>query len=253
MKWFDNQKSNNINSSVLPFELHRVSENTYDEIVKRQDGYYLIKRCGTMPYSGVHNHTEFVTDGYTLVYALPRSQQQEIKLDWTPPKTHGDSTTFIVNSGGAIPEIEGTLAIDRRYVEWREDKQGQTIVVAPFNIDYNRKAYIDKIYGDEQPVGELVVDDEGNESYELAINTVEFPSLKTYDGVTHVSSHGETLSPHMEIQAKQMVDGEEVLSSFEGKNITVSDSTVGEIESATLYGETLVNAIKEPRAEVVLP
>ena len=29
MKWFDNQKSNNINSSVLPFELHRVSENTY--------------------------------------------------------------------------------------------------------------------------------------------------------------------------------------------------------------------------------
>lgn len=253
MKWFDNQHHNKVNTTTLPFELHRVSDTVYDEIIKRGDEYFLIKRCGVMPYTGVHGLTEFVTDGYTLVYPLPRSQQTETKIDWTPPKTQGDFTTFVINSGGVQPEIEATLAIDRRYKEWREDKEGQTIVVAPFNIDYKRHVYVDKIYGDKEPVGELVVDEEGQESYELAINTVEFPSLKTYDGVTHISSQGELLSPHMKIEAKQLVDGQEVLSSFEGKNITIDNAIDGEVESAILYGETYVNAIKEPRQEIVLP
>lgn len=253
MKWFDNQHHNKVNTTTLPFELHRVSDTVYDEIIKRGDEYFLIKRCGVMPYTGIHGFTEFVTDGYTLVYPLPRSQQTETKIDWTPPKTQGDFTTFVINSGGVQPEIEAKLAIDRRYKEWREDKEGQTIVVAPFNIDYKRHVYVDKIYGDEQPVGELVVDEEGQESYELAINTVEFPSLKTYNGVTHISSQGEILSPHMKIEAKQLVDGQEVLSSFEGKNITIDDAIDGEVESAILYGETYVNAIKEPRQEIVLP
>lgn len=253
MKWFDNQHHNKVNTTTLPFELHRVSDTVYDEIIKRGDEYFLIKRCGVMPYTGVHGFTEFVTDGSTLVYPLPRSQQTETKIDWTPPKTQGDFTTFVINSGGVQPEIEAKLAIDRRYKEWREDKEGQTIVVAPFNVDYKRHVYVDKIYGNKEPVGELVVDEEGQESYELAINTVEFPSLKTYDGVTHISSQGETLSPHMKIETKQLVDGQEVLSSFEGKNITVDNAIDGEVESAILYGETYVNAIKEPRQEIVLP
>ena len=253
MKWFDNQHHNKVNTTTLPFELHRVSDTVYDEIIKRGDEYFLIKRCGVMPYTGVHGFTEFVTDGCTLVYPLPRSQQTETKIDWTPPKTQGDFTTFVINSGGVQPEIEAKLAIDRRYKEWREDKEGQTIVVAPFNVDYKRHVYVDKIYGNKEPVGELVVDEEGQESYELAINTVEFPSLKTYDGVTHISSQGETLSPHMKIETKQLVDGQEVLSSFEGKNITVDNAIDGEVESAILYGETYVNAIKEPRQEVILP
>lgn len=253
MKWFDNQHHNKVNTTTLPFELHRVSDTVYDEIIKRGDEYFLIKRCGVMPYTGVHGFTEFVTDGCTLVYPLPRSQQTETKIDWTPPKTQGDFTTFVINSGGVQPEIEAKLAIDRRYKEWREDKEGQTIVVAPFNVDHKRHVYVDKIYGNKEPVGELVVDEEGQESYELAINTVEFPSLKTYDGVTHISSQGETLSPHMKIETKQLVDGQEVLSSFEGKNITVDNAIDGEVESAILYGETYVNAIKEPRQEIVLP
>ena len=58
MRWFDG-KINSVKNSLIPYVLHGINEEIYDEIVERDDGYYLIVRCGTMPFTNVHNFSVF--------------------------------------------------------------------------------------------------------------------------------------------------------------------------------------------------
>ena len=118
MRWFDG-KINSVKNSLIPYVLHGINEEIYDEIVERDDGYYLIVRCGTMPFTNVHNFSVFKTDGNTIVYPLPASEIKEIKLNWTPPTLFGDNSTIVINSGAVTPEFSGEVQTDRRYKEYR--------------------------------------------------------------------------------------------------------------------------------------
>ena len=119
MRWFDT-KSKELSRALIPYRLHGINEDIYDEIVKRSDGYYLIKRCGMMPYTALHNFSAVKTDGINMIYPLPSDQIEEIKLDFKPPTLLGDNATIVMNSGLSVPEFSGKVAIDRKYKEFRE-------------------------------------------------------------------------------------------------------------------------------------
>lgn len=176
MRWFDG-KINSVKNSLIPYVLHGINEEIYDEIVERDDGYYLIVRCGTMPFTNVHNFSDFKTDGNTIIYPLPASEIKEIKLNWTPPTLFGDNSTIVMNSGAVTPEFSGEVQTDRRYKEYRKHISGSNFKIDTTNIDFSRKAYIEEVIGTEEGLGDLLVDDEGspildeqgNEQYKIEV------------------------------------------------------------------------------------
>ena len=176
MRWFDG-KINSVKNSLIPYVLHGINEEIYDEIVERDDGYYLIVRCGTMPFTNVHNFSDFKTDGNTIIYPLPASEIKEIKLNWTPPTLFGDNSTIVMNSGAVTPEFSGEVQTDRRYKEYRKHISGSNFKIDTTNIDFSRKAYIEEVIGTEEGLGDLLVDDEGspildeqgNEQYKIRV------------------------------------------------------------------------------------
>ena len=176
MRWFDG-KINSVKNSLIPYVLHGINEEIYDEIVERDDGYYLIVRCGTMPFTNVHNFSVFKTDGNTIVYPLPASEIKEIKLNWTPPTLFGDNSTIVINSGAVTPEFSGEVLTDRRYKEYRKHISGSSFKIDTTNIDFSRKAYIEEVIGTEGGLGDLLVDaegspildEQGNEQYKIEI------------------------------------------------------------------------------------
>ena len=193
MRWFDN-KINNLKSTRIPYEIHGINDEIYDEIVLKPNGYcYLIKRCGTMPFTFAHNFTDFKTDGTTIVYPLPESEQKEIKLDWMPPNVFGDNSTFVISSGGLNPEITATLSLDRRYKETRGDLKGVGISLNDPLIDKDRKIYVEEIYGTEEGLGEPIVDEEGNEQYEVKINTSSHKLTNIFYNTNATSSENISL------------------------------------------------------------
>lgn len=199
MKWFDG-KINSVKNSLIPYVLHGINEEIYDEIVERSDGYYLIIRCGTMPFTNAHNLSTFKTDGETIIYPLPASEIKEIKLDWTPPTLFGDNSTVVINSGPVVPEFSGEVQTDRRYKEYRKHISGSNLEIDTTNVDFNRKAYIEEIVGTEEGLGDLLVDDEGrpildeqgNEQYKIEIknigrNLLNFRNIKWGGNINNFS------------------------------------------------------------------
>ena len=179
MRWFDG-KINSVKNSLIPYVLHGINEEIYDEIVERDDGYYLIVRCGTMPFTNVHNFSVFKTDGNTIIYPLPASEIKEIKLNWTPPTLFGDNSTIVINSGAVTPEFSGEVQTDRRYKEYRKHISGSRFKIDTTNIDFSRKAYIEEVIGTEEGLGDLLVDaegnpildEQGNEQYKIEIKNI---------------------------------------------------------------------------------
>ena len=78
MRWFDNKKSN-VKNTLIPYRLHSVTEDIFDEVVERADGYYLIKRCGEKPFTLGHGEEIYISDGETLIYALPKEYEGDIR------------------------------------------------------------------------------------------------------------------------------------------------------------------------------
>ena len=179
MRWFDG-KINSVKNSLIPYVLHGINEEIYDEIIERDDGYYLIVRCGTMPFTNVHNFSDFKTDGNTIIYPLPASEIKEIKLNWTPPTLFGDNSTIVINSGAVTPEFSGEVQTDRRYKEYRKHISGSSFKIDTTNIDFSRKAYIEEVIGTEEGLGDLLVDaegnpildEQGNEQYKIEIKNI---------------------------------------------------------------------------------
>ena len=73
MRWF-NDKQTNYRSSLIPYELFAINEEVYDEIVTKEDGIYLIKRCGIKPATLGHGEEVYITDGKRIIYPLPLSE-----------------------------------------------------------------------------------------------------------------------------------------------------------------------------------
>ena len=217
MRWFDG-KINSVKNSLIPYVLHGINEEIYDEIVERDDGYYLIVRCGVMPFTNVHNFSVFKTDGNTIVYPLPASEIKEIKLNWTPPTLFGDNSTIVINSGAVTPEFSGEVQTDRRYKEYRKHISGSNFKIDTANIDFSRKAYIEEVIGTEEGLGDLLVDaegspildEQGNEQYKIEIKNT-----------------GKNLANPKEIVKKpyEMPSGGNYLQSA-GTIVTVEDDTV---------------------------
>ena len=160
MRWFDT-KSKELSRALIPYRLHGINEDIYDEIVKRSDGYYLIKRCGMMPYTALHNFSAVKTDGINMIYPLPPDQIEEIKLDFKPPTLLGDNATIVMNSGLSVPEFSGKVAIDRKYKEFRESVGSNEEIKDYSTINHDNPIYIDEVYGTIDGLGELIVDDAG--------------------------------------------------------------------------------------------
>ena len=176
MRWFDTE-AKELSRLLIPYRLHGINEDIYDEVVKREDGYYLIVRCGVMPYSSVHNFHTIKTDGVDMIYPLPPDQIKEIKLDFKPPTMLGDNSTIVMNSGHVVPEFSGKVAIDRKYKEFRERINSTDEIKDYSTINKDNPVYIDEVYGTESGLGELLVDDsgepllnsEGREQYVITI------------------------------------------------------------------------------------
>ena len=160
MRWFDTE-AKELSRLLIPYRLHGINEDIYDEVVKREDGYYLIVRCGVMPYSSVHNFHTIKTDGVDMIYPLPPDQIKEIKLDFKPPTMLGDNSTIVMNSGHVVPEFSGKVAIDRKYKEFRERINSTDEIKDYSTINKDNPVYIDEVYGTESGLGELLVDDSG--------------------------------------------------------------------------------------------
>ena len=160
MRWFDNNKSN-LKSTTIPYKLHALTEDIYDEIVERPDGYYLIKRCGEEPFTLGHGHTIFKSDGVSLIYALPREEIREIKLDWIPPNTFGvhDYIGFHTDNK---PAITAKARVDRRFEFKREYFRGcnaigsNSITLDLPSINTTRKIYLTEVvFNSEEPVSSI--------------------------------------------------------------------------------------------------
>lgn len=157
MRWFDNKKSN-VKNTLIPYRLHSVTEDIFDEVVERADGYYLIKRCGEKPFTLGHGEEIYISDGETLIYALPKEQVQEIKLDWIPPNTFG-LQDFLGFKTLNAPNLSAKAKVDRRFEFKREYFRGRNVIGSNSitldlpNINTSREIYLTEVvFNSEEPV-----------------------------------------------------------------------------------------------------
>lgn len=151
MRWFDD-KETNFRSSLIPYTLYAINEEVYDEIVCREDGYYLIKRCGEKPATLNHGETTFITNGKKIIYPLPISEIREIKLDWVPPMLLGEFSRLGMTVD-SIPVMEGMAKIDRRYIEKRKVEKGKNFTIDKNDLNPRVPMYIKTIHGSSDGVG----------------------------------------------------------------------------------------------------
>ena len=154
MKWYSDRKSN-FKSTLIPHRLYALSEQVYDEVELREDGYYLIKRCGEKPMDIGHGHEVYLTDGKTLIYELPDQEKREIKLGWIPPESLGLYTNIGMGSN-VQPILEGTALIDRRFTYERNTLYGTNIICE--NKNPERDCFIEKIIGNEDNSDSVLID-----------------------------------------------------------------------------------------------
>ena len=157
MRWFK-EKQTNYRSSLIPYKLYAVNERIYDEIVKKEDGnYYLIRRCGIKPATLHHGEVEFVTDGKRIIYPLPVTDIEEIKLDWIPPKLLGEFTRLGLTSK-TEPIMEAMAKVDRRYIDDRKIVKDKQFEIDLETLNTNVPMFIKQIYGTANGIGTLKSD-----------------------------------------------------------------------------------------------
>ena len=151
MRWFDN-KETNFRSSLIPYALYAINEEVYDEIVCKEDGYYLIKRCGEKPATLGHGEEVYISDGKKIIYPLPISEIKEIKLDFIPPSLLGEFSRLGM-AVDSMPIMEGMAKVDRRFIEGREVERGNDFRINKDTLNSNVPMYIKTIYGTEDGIG----------------------------------------------------------------------------------------------------
>lgn len=163
MRWFNNKK-NNVKNTLIPYRLHAITEDVFDEIVERVDGYYLIKRCGEKPFTLGHGEKVYISDGETLIYALPKEQIQEIKLDWIPPNTFG-LQDFLGFKTLNEPIISAKAKVDRRFEFKREYYRGDNDIYIPIeNLNPVRDIFLTEIvYRSVIPSKSMVIERKNTE------------------------------------------------------------------------------------------
>ena len=154
MRWF-NDKQTNYRSSLIPYELFAINEEVYDEIVTKEDGIYLIKRCGTKPATLGHGEEVYITDGKRIIYPLPLSEVREIKLDWIPPTLLGEFSRLGLTVE-STPIMEGMAKVDRRYIEDRKIERAYDFrKIDKETLNTRVPIFLKTIYGNEKGVGTL--------------------------------------------------------------------------------------------------
>lgn len=124
--------------------LYRVNDEIYDEIIYKNGKYYLIRRCGVENYSPSHTRKIFSTDKKILIYPLEDYEIFEQELDYESLKTFSEiSAIQIIN--GEYQNTDLTLDVDKRYLEYIDVYEGDSININKEYFDKNRNSYIYRI------------------------------------------------------------------------------------------------------------
>lgn len=192
MKWYDSS-NNNIKIEKIPYRLLKVNNEVYDSIFERDGEYYLSIKCGIDTYSKNHGYETFITDGFNIIYELPKNLQQEIKIDLNNIKNFLQENKTIISS---IPgsDLSLTANIETEYIAHRELNQSLLIKYDNYSLkdfpmekrNYDQKILVERLINDSDQTigyekeGKYYIDIKENKEYlEIIKNGKINKTLKT--------------------------------------------------------------------------